>query len=69
MTRRGERMRKLAVILLIAGIILGMITVAGELGEESSSKVDPLYDMVEGGGGNPTPCGGEGGGGGGGAPG
>ena len=63
-------MRKLVVFLLIAGIVLGMMAVAESISEESSlSSTDSLYDIVEEGGNNPTPCGGEGGGAGGGAPG
>jgi len=59
-------MRKLLAILLMTGIFLGMMAVVGELCEESSfSSLDPLYDIVEEEGDNPTPCGGEGGGGGG----
>jgi len=59
-------MRKLVVLLLIVGILLGIGDVAGEVGEESSfNRTDSLYDMVEEGGDIATPCGGESTGGGG----
>ena len=63
-------MRKLVVLLLIAGIVLGMMAVAESMsGESSLSSTDSLYDIIQEEGENPTPCGGGGGGAGGGAPG
>jgi len=68
MKNRGERMRKIIVFLLIAGIILGMTSVIENLDVEN--KISILYDIEgEEGDNSPIPCGGEGGGGGGGLPG
>ena len=70
MRTRGERMKKIIVFLLIAGIVLGMIIATERICEESSSSsMESLCDIVEDIGDNPTPYGGGGGGGGGGAPG
>ncbi len=61
-------MRKILVLLLIVGIMLGITNVIESLNDEIETGA--LYDIGgEEGDNNPTPCGGEGGGGGGGLPG
>ncbi len=69
--KRGERMRKMIVVLfVIVGMILGAVNVIGEFSEEGSLiRADFPRDITDEGGANPIPCGGEGGGGGGGLPG
>lgn len=70
--QRGERMRKMLVILLVIGFMIGTYSAVEGLCEESSVEQMDLSDRdaPESGAGDPTPCGGgEGSGAGGGQPG
>jgi len=67
MDNRGGRMRKVLVLLLIVGILLGTFTVIEGMSEEYFSDEHTTFSGEEGFGGSPgdpAPCGGEGGGGG-----
>ena len=69
---RGERMRKLLIVLLAVGLFLGTFTVIESVDEDIDGDESALFDEGDFGlaTGDPSPCGGEGGGtGGGGIPG